>query len=318
MIAEHPKFSFIIPLYNECEIFSELILRLNHLLDRIPDACEIILIDDGSKDTTSVLMEELAYSDKRYHCIFLSRNFGHQFALSAGLEFALGDYIMILDGDLQDPPELFFDFYKKLSEGYDVVYGVRKKRKESYLKRITYFSFYRILKNISGNSMPLDSGDFAMITKRVAKLIVKMPEQSRYLRGIRNWVGFKQTGLQYERLARETGDSKYSFLKLLKLGSDGIFNFSTFPIKLITILGFASIFSSLVYFFLTIYKKFYSDDVPSGFTALLFVIILFGGVQLISVGIIGEYVQRIFSQVKNRPLFIISKRVFNGEKISDE
>ncbi len=135
MISGHPKFSFIIPLYNECEILSELILRLNHLLDKIPEACEIVLIDDGSKDITPLLMEELAYSDKRYHCIFLSRNFGHQFALSAGLEFALGDYIMILDGDLQDPPELFFDFYSKLSEGYDVVYGVRKKRKEAFLAR---------------------------------------------------------------------------------------------------------------------------------------------------------------------------------------
>ncbi|NVN94426.1 MAG: glycosyltransferase family 2 protein [Bacteroidetes bacterium] len=318
MVAEHPKISFVIPLYNESEIFTELISRLRKLIDRITDPCEIIFIDDGSKDNTALLMQELAYADKKYHCIFLSRNFGHQFAVSAGLEFAMGEYIMVLDGDLQDPPELFFEFYKKLSEGYDVVYGIRKKRKEGVLKRATYYLFYRILKSISAYSIPLDSGDFAMITKRVAKIIVKMPEQSRFLRGMRSWVGFKQIGIEYERDARGAGDSKYSFRQLLKLGSDGVFNFSTFPIKFFTILGVCCMMSSVIYFLYTLYRKMFYNDVPVGFPALLFVIILFGGIQLLSIGVIGEYVQRIFSQVKNRPLYLISKRVVNGKDVADE
>ncbi len=318
MADDQPKFSFIIPLYNECEIYSELIIRLNNLIDKIQEPCEVVLIDDGSKDITSLLMEETAYADPRYHCLFLSRNFGHQFALSAGLEFVRGEFIMVLDGDLQDPPELFFEFYQKISEGYDVVYGVRKKRKEGLMKRASYFLFYRILKGISNYSIPLDSGDFAMMTRRVAKLIVKMPEQSRFIRGIRSWVGFKQIGLEYERQARGAGETKYTFKHLLKLGSDGIFNFSTFPIKLITYLGFISVFSSFIYFLYTIYRKLYYHDVPSGFPALVFLIILFGGIQLISIGIIGEYVQRIFSQVKNRPLYVVSKRVMNSKDVTDE
>ena len=313
-----PKFSFVIPLYNESEIFTKLIFRLNDLVEKISEPCEIVLIDDGSKDITPILMEELAYLNNNYHCIFLFRNFGHQFALSAGLEFALGDYIMVLDGDLQDPPELFFEFYKKLSEGYDVVYGIRKKRKEGLFKRMSYYLFYRILKSISDYTIPLDSGDFAIMKRNVAKIIVKMPEQSRYLRGIRSWVGFKQTGIEYYREGRGAGDSKYSVRQLFKLGSDGVFNFSNFPIKLFTFIGGFCMLSSIIYFLYTIYRKIFYKDVPVGFSALLFVIILFGGIQLLSIGVIGEYVQRIFSQVKNRPLFIISKRVVNGKEVENE
>jgi dolichol-phosphate mannosyltransferase len=318
MVAENPKISFVVPLYNESEIFTELVSRLQNLTDNISESCEIVFIDDGSKDITPMLMAEIAYANNNYHCIFLSRNFGHQFAVSAGLEFAKGEYIMILDGDLQDPPELFFDFYRKILEGFDVVYGIREKRKEGIIKKSVYYLFYRILKNISNYYIPLDSGDFAMITKRVAKIIVKMPEQSRFLRGMRSWVGFKQIGIEYERDARGAGDSKYSFRHLFKLGSDGIFNFSTFPIKFFTILGVFCMMSSVIYFLYTLYRKMFYNDVPVGFPALLFVIILFGGIQLLAIGVIGEYVQRIFSQVKNRPLFIISKRVVNGKDVTED
>ena len=316
-MAESPKFSFIVPLYNECEMFPDLKNRLNALMNKIDGTCEVVLVDDGSNDLTPAFMEETGYSDKRYQCVFLSRNFGHQFAVSAGLEFALGDYIMVIDGDLQDPPELFFDFYRKIAEGFDVVYGIRKKRKEGVLKRLAYYLFYRILRGVSSYTIPLDSGDFAMITKRVAKILVKMPEQSRFLRGIRSWVGFRQTGIEYERDARGAGDSKYSLWKLIKLGSDGVFNFSTFPIKLFTVIGIGCICSAVLYFLYTMLRKIIYHDVPAGFPALLFMVILFGGIQLLSIGVIGEYVQRIFLQVKSRPLYIVSKRIENGEEITE-
>lgn len=216
---------------------------------------------------------------------------------------------MILDGDLQDPPELFFEFYSYYLKGYDVVYGIRKNRKENLFKKSAYFIFYRLLKKISYVDIPLDSGDFSLISRRVADVLNKMPEESRYIRGMRSWIGFKQIGVEYERDERIAGNSKYSLSMLMKLAFNGIFNFSEIPIKFITKLGVFSVVISLIYFVITLVKKFFYIDVPVGFTGLLFIIILFGGVQLISLGIIGEYIVRIFFQVKNRPLFIIKKRI---------
>jgi dolichol-phosphate mannosyltransferase len=307
-----PKFSFVIPLYNEVEVCDKLVQRMDRLMQKISEPCEVVFIDDGSTDGTTMMMEHQALSDIRYQSIFLSRNFGHQFALSAGLQFARGDFIMVLDGDLQDPPELFFDFYSKMQEGYDVVYGIRKKRKENLLKKTAYHLFYRVLKLISDYKIPLDSGDFALISKRVAKTMTSLTEYSRFLRGLRSWVGFQQTGIEYERQARKSGDSKYTFRKLVRLGSDGVFNFSTFPIRFFFFLGSGLISLSVFYFIYTIIRRIFVGDVPQGFTALLFMILLFGGIQLFAIGVIGEYVQRIFFQVKNRPLFIVSKRIVNG------
>jgi len=218
---------------------------------------------------------------------------------------------MVIDGDLQDPPELLSEFYSKFKEGYDVVYGIRKKRKESWLKKTAYNSFYRILKSISYIDLPLDTGDFSLISRRIIDVMNKMPEESRYIRGMRSWVGFKQIGLEYDREERFAGTSKYSLNMLFKLAYNGIFNFSEFPIKLITNLGLLSICISLIYFVQTIYKKLVYDNVPEGFAALLFAIILFGGVQLVSLGIIGEYVLRIFFQVKGRPLYVVKNKITN-------
>lgn len=306
------KFSFVVPLYNESEVFLKLIDRLSSLINQIDGLSEVVLVDDGSSDDTPIKMEKIAVEDKRFQCIFLSRNFGHQKALSAGLEMVRGEYIMVLDGDLQDPPELFFDFYDKIQEGFDVVYGIRIKRKEGFLKKMAYSSFYRILNSVSNYPIPKDSGDFALMTKRVVKAMTVASEESRYLRGLRSWVGFKQTGYIYERQGREEGYPKYTFIKLLKLASDGIFNFTTFPVKLLTMTGIACIFISTMYFIVTVLRKFIYNDVPLGFTALLFIIILFGGIQLFSLGVIGEYIQRIFFQVKQRPLYIISKKIIDG------
>lgn len=313
-----PKLSFVVPLYNESESFSNLIERLNNVVSTTPFTVEIVLVDDGSSDNTPELMQQIALSDDKYNCIFLARNYGHQIALSAGLANARAtEAVMVIDGDLQDPPELLMTFYNKLKEGYDVVYGVRKKRKESWFKKTAYHSFYRLLQSISYINLPLDTGDFSLISRRIIDVLNKMPEESRYIRGMRAWVGFKQVGLEYNREERFAGESKYSIKMLFKLAYNGIFNFSEFPIKFITSLGLISIIISLLYFLQTIYKKFIAHDyVPEGFTALLFAIILFGGVQLVSLGIIGEYVLRIFFQVKGRPLYVVKNKIMNKENIS--
>ncbi|MDQ2657117.1 MAG: glycosyltransferase family 2 protein [Bacteroidota bacterium] len=233
----NPEVSFIIPVYNEVEVFSLLVERMDALASRMTESCEVILVDDGSTDGTSLLMETLALKDPKYQCIFLSRNFGQQKALGVGLDFARGEYIMLLDADLQDPPELYFEFFAKIKEGYDVVYGIRKGRKEGLLKRGSYNFFYRFLNHISNYPIPKHAGDFGMITRRVAKAINLNREESRFLRGIRSWVGFNQIGLEYERRGRAAGSAKYSLDKLIKLALDGIFNFTTIPIKVLILLG---------------------------------------------------------------------------------
>lgn len=220
---------------------------------------------------------------------------------------------MILDGDLQDPPELFHEFYNKFNEGYDVIYGVRRKRKEGSLKKVSYFFFYRILRRVSDSPVDLDSGDFSMLSRRVIDLLNQMPEDSRYLRGMRSWVGFRQIGIEYDRDRRVAGQSKYTLKKLFQLAYDGIFNFSFFPIRFLSYAGIFCLLSSIVYFVITLVRKFWYNDVPIGFTALLFMIIFFGGIQLLSIGIIGEYVFRIFNQVKGRPLYIVRQRIIDGE-----
>lgn len=311
-----PQISIVAPLYNESDSFPHLIERLNAVMDTLPMEIEVVLIDDGSKDSTATQMRQLAFTDKRYHCVFLARNHGHQLALTAGIAAARGsEALFIIDGDLQDPPELLPEFYKKLQEGYDVVYAIRKKRKENWVKRSGYYLFYRLLKSISYVEIPLDSGDFSLISRRVADVMKKMPEESRYLRGMRTWIGFKQTGFEYERDERIAGESKYSFRQLFRLAYNGIFNFSEFPIKFMTTTGALSITIALLYFFIVVIKKIFFTQVIEGFTALLFVVILFSGVQLMALGIIGEYVLRIFFQSKNRPLFVIDKEIVQGEYI---
>lgn len=279
-------------------------------------AIEVVMIDDGSKDDTALKIKQLALVDERFHGVFLSRNHGHQLALTAGIAAAKGtEALFVIDGDLQDPPELLMDFYKLLQEGNDVIYAIRKKRKEGVVKKTAYFLFYRILKSISYIDMPMDSGDFAMISRRVVDILNKMPEESRYLRGMRSWIGFKQIGFEYERDERKAGESKYSFAQLFKLAYNGIFNFSEFPIKFMTTTGIGSILIALLYFIVVVVKKIFFTQVIEGFTSLLFVIILFSGVQLLALGVIGEYVLRIFFQSKNRPLYIIKEEIINKEFI---
>ncbi|GAB1856356.1 glycosyltransferase family 2 protein [Flavobacteriaceae bacterium MHTCC 0001] len=307
-----PEISIVVPLYNEAKTFEFLIERLNNVKKNEDLSIEVVLVDDGSTDETTSLMQQIALLDAAYTSVFLSRNYGHQIALSAGLKEARAtEAVFIIDGDLQDPPELLSAFYKKMKEGYDIVYAVRKKRKEKFLKRILYYLFYRIQKLVVKIDIPLDSGDFSMLSRKVVDVLNQMPEESKYIRGQRAWIGLKQCGIEYERDERKFGDSKYSFSMLLQLAYNGIFNFTELPIKLITRLGVLAILISFLYFCLTLFKLLMYDDVPEGFTGLLFTIILFSGVQLISIGILGQYLVRVFFQTKGRPLYIVKSKIAN-------
>ena len=303
-----PQISILVPLYNEEKMFDQLTERLTRLLDSFPYSTQVVLINDGSSDNTPFLMELISNKDKRFKSVFLSRNHGHQIAVSAGMYYAdAEDALMIIDGDLQDPPELLVDFYAKLREGYDVVYAIRKNRKESFVKKLVYWMYYRIQKMVSNYNIPIDSGDFCMITKRVKDIMVAMPESSRYLRGMRSWVGFKQFAYEYDRDKRQAGESKYSLRKLMELAFNGIFNFTSFPIKLMYRLGFISILMSIFYIIYLLVLRFKGSELPVGYVTLIFSISFFSGVQLICLGLIGEYVHRMYNQVRQRPLFIVDK-----------
>ena len=316
-IFKNIDISIVVPLYNEEDVFDKLIQRLTSVIDKTEFSCEVILVNDGSSDKTDELIQKICKEDTRFTGVLLSRNHGHQLAVTAGLQYVRGKKgAMIIDGDLQDPPELINQFYDLLKSGYDVIYAVRKNRKESFIKKMAYSSYYRLQKKVSNFNIPIDSGDFSMLSRRVVDTMNSMPEQSRYLRGMRAWVGYKQIAYEYDRDERHAGETKYSWSKLFELAFNGIFNFSDFPVKIITRLGFLTVIFSLIYFGYNIYRKIYYNDVPQGFSATILAIILFSGVQLISLGLIGEYVLRIYNQVRNRPLFIVDLVIQEGKEIN--
>lgn len=308
------KINFIVPLFNEEPVFDLLMERLSKIVEKSEHNIEVILVNDGSCDRTEFLIETFALMNTWCTAISLSRNFGHQIAVSAGLSKISDDCdaVMIIDGDLQDPPELYKSFYEKISEGYDVVYAVRRKRKENLLKKAAYWSFYRLLNSISSIDIPLDSGDFCMISNRVALKLNSMPERSRFLRGMRTWVGYKQIGVEYERDARAAGNEKYNFKMLFRLAYDGIFNFSDIPLKLITKIGVFVVAISMLYISIVLAMKILGYSMPQGYISIIVAISMFSGAQLISLGIIGEYLSRIYNQVRERPLFIIKSIVRGG------
>ena len=297
--------SLVIPVYNEEEIIPALYERCTGILEKHFGDFEIICVDDGSTDRTLERLISYHERDKRFKVISLSRNFGHQAALLAGLSHARGDYIAMLDGDLQDPPEMLPEFYDKIKEGYDVVYGIRGKRKEGILKKLLYWGFYRLLGSISNVHIPFDSGDFSMVTRRVLDVILQTQEHSLFLRGTRAWVGFRQTGIEYERNARISGTPKYTLKKLFLLAYNGLFSFSNFPIKILARLGLVVLIFSVSYTIYILTKKFFIGGVPQGFTTLILVLFFFNGILLIAIGIIGEYIIRIYDEIRKKPLFIV-------------
>lgn len=303
------KISIIVPIYNSSNFMNSLLLAIDKEKKASLWDLELILIDDGSKDNSYAKIEELAQKYEYIKGIKLSRNFGHQIAVKTGLNHCTGDYIAIIDDDLQDPPSLLPFFFEYLDTGYDVAYGIRKKRKESFIKRLSYTSFYRILKKLSETDIPLDSGDFCVMKKIVVDNMLKLDEKNPFLRGIRAWVGFKQIGVEYERQARIEGDSGYTLKKLLKIALDGIFSFSSIPIRVITLLGVIGLLFAFGYSTFTIYD-FYTNRIDAkGFPTLVILFSFFSSLILICLGIIGEYIVRIYDEVRNRPYTIIEKSI---------
>lgn len=300
-----PLISVVVPLFNEEENIQHLFDRCSKALEVWTNNYEIICVNDGSKDKTLLLLKEIHQKNKRWKIISLSRNFGHQQAFLCGLFHAKGNYVAMIDGDLQDPPELLYEFYQKMISGnFDVVYGVRQKRKEGFFKKFLYKSYYKVLKKMASVEIPLDSGDFCLMKKVVVDNMLRMKEQSLFLRGIRSWVGFRQFGYEYERDARFGGEPKYTFKKLFQLAYNGIFSFSQLPVKILTTLGFWVVIIAVLYSFYALFVKITTPDVPQGFTTLAIAIFLFGGIQLLALGIIGEYVLRIYDETRNRPAYI--------------
>jgi dolichol-phosphate mannosyltransferase len=300
--------SIVIPVLNEEDLIEEMYNQTSSALNSISTDWEMICVNDGSNDNTLSRLVQIHQKDNRFKIISLSKNFGHQPAIWAGLNHAQGDYVGVMDGDLQDDPVHFVKFLATLSPTVDIVYAVREKRKENFLKKAAYSSFYRLMKNVFGVKVPLDSGDFCLMKKKVVDEMLTMPEHSLFVRGIRSWVGFNQVGVPCERNERFKGSPKYSGKKLLKLAYDGMYSFSDFPIRFLGRLGLFIILASFVYAAYILTKRFMWGQVPEGFTTLIIVILFFGGVQLVSVRILGEYLLRIYNESRKRPLYIISNK----------
>lgn len=309
-MAADPSVSAAIALYNEEEVFPELLRRLSSVLDGLPGGPhEMVFVDDGSSDSTFDLVEAAAAADPRIVGLSLSRNFGHQAALSAALEATSGDVVVVMDGDLQDPPEEIPRFVEEHSLGFDVVYATRVRRQERWLLRVSYYVFYRLISALSDIRLPVDAGDFALLSRRVVDALTAVPERDRYLRGLRTWVGFRQTGIAVERAPRAAGSPGYSTGKLFRLAFDGIFSFSTAPLRAATLAGLLTTLVAVIFAAYAVYVRLVLGDAPAGFTALIIVITFFSGVQLVFLGVIGEYLARLFGEAKGRPLYIVARRV---------
>lgn len=307
------RLAVAIPVHNEESVLPELLRRLRSVLDALPGGPhEMVFVDDGSRDRSFEILENAARADARIVLISLSRNFGHQSAISAALDHASGEAVVVMDGDLQDVPEAIPQFVEQYLSGYDVVYARRVRRKESWPLRLCYFAFYRMMAKLSDTRLPLDSGDFGLISRRVLNEMRRMPEHHRYLRGIRSWVGFRQVGVSVERAERHSGKSKYNLIRLMKLAADGVFAFSIMPIRAAAAMGAFVIFLSMLYVAYAVYAKLFLQTSPRGFTALIVAVTFLSGVVLLFLGIIGEYVGRIYEETKARPQYIVGRVVRQG------
>lgn len=297
--------SIVIPIYNEEQNIPLLYERIKTTMAQTSLSYEIIYVNDGSRDHSLQQLLQLAQSNDHVKYIDLSRNFGHQLAITAGIENATGTYIVVMDGDGQDPPELIPQLYQKALEGFEVVYARRRKREgESFLKLLTARWFYRFLRKITNVEIPVDTGDFRIIHQKIQAILKKMPEQHKYIRGQISWIGFNQTFIEYDREVRMSGETKFTYRKMLRFALDGISSFSTWPLKIATISGFFVSSIAFVLILYTLYQKFFGYTVP-GWASTNIAILFIGGIQLLSVGMLGEYIGRISDNVKNRPSYII-------------
>ena len=314
--------SIVVPAFNEEAVIEALYSRLTTCAAGWNEPYEIIIVDDGSRDRTLAMCKQIAGRDPRFRVVAFSRNFGHQVAVSAGLRFSSGDLVAVIDADLQDPPEELPRFFAKCREGFEVVYAIRQKRKEGFLKRAAYHVYYRLLSRLSAIDIAVDAGDFCVMTRRAVDAINALPERNRFVRGLRSWVGYRQIGLPYERHARQAGMPKYTVRSLINLALDGVVNFSFRPLRIISIagmaVGFCAFLAGGVFFFqfasnTTILG--YNPRSAPGWTSLMLGMLFLGGTQLLAIGILGEYVGRLFEETKRRPLFVVREALNVDEQL---
>ncbi|MDX9990660.1 MAG: glycosyltransferase family 2 protein [Anaerolineales bacterium] len=308
-------YSIIAPIYNEFENIPVLWQRVSQVMNGTGEAWELILVDDGSMDGSNERIRELAASHENVRPVIFARNFGHQIAVTAGMDYSRGQAIVVIDADLQDPPEVILDLIKKWKEGYEVVYAVRSEREgESWFKLLTASLFYRMIYRITDVKIPLDTGDFRLVDRKVVDVMNSMRERHRFLRGMSSWIGFKQIGVEYKRAARLSGVTKYPFKKMIKFAQDGITGFSYFPLQIATYLGFVAAGLSVIAIPVVAALRLAGSHSFEGQTTTLISVLFLGGVQLISLGILGEYIGRIYDEVKGRPLYVVR----DAPKMDDE
>lgn len=312
-----PIYSIIAPIFNESGNIPELYRRLINVLESTGESWEIIMIDDGSTDDSANLIRQLSSQDVRVKPVIFARNFGHQIAVTAGLDYSRGAAIVIIDSDLQDPPEVILDLIAKWKEGYEVVYAIRAEREgESWFKLFTASLFYRMISRITDVKIPLDAGDFRLLDRKVVNVLNQMRERHRFLRGMSSWVGFRQTGVPYRRVARQRGETKYPFRKMFRLAINAVTSFSYFPLQLATYIGFISAVISILSIPAVIAIRLWGTETPLlGQATTLIAVLFLGGVQLISLGILGEYIGRLYDEAKGRPLYIVQEAPDDSEDL---
>lgn len=313
-----PVFTIIAPIYNELENLPILYDRITEVMEKSGQSWELILVDDGSTDGSTNMIREIANNDARIRPVIFARNFGHQIAVTAGLDYSRGQAVVIIDADLQDPPEVILQLIEKWQEGYEVVYAVRSDREgETFFKKVTASVFYRLIFRITDVKIPLDTGDFRLMDRKVVSVMNSMREHHRFLRGMSAWVGFKQVGVPYKRAARLSGETKYPFKKMMKLALTAITGFSYVPLQIATYMGFISAGISLIAIPVVILMRIFGSQQFTGQATTLIAVLFLGGVQLVSLGILGEYIGRIYDEVKGRPLYIVSEAPSDNENLKE-
>ena len=314
-MSEKIDISIVIPVYNSAQIFPVLYKRMVKVLTEVANSFEIIAVVDGCDDNSAEVVAKHCEGGGGLKMVEFSRNFGHQAAITAGLQFASGEMVIVMDDDLEDPPELFPDFIAKANEGYEVVYGIRKKRKTSFIRRMCFYGYYRLLGKLTDINIPYDAGDFCLMRRTVVDALNAMPEKNLYIRGIRTWLGFRQVGIEYERGTRLLGGSGYSLAGYFKLGLDGILSFSYKPLRYVSAMGFIIAAISFIFGISAIILKLMGkiSEVP-GWTSIVVSVSFLGGVHLISIGILGQYIARIYDEVKQRHRFVVKRLIGLGEE----
>ncbi|MFD0694617.1 glycosyltransferase family 2 protein [Paenibacillus sp. GCM10027628] len=303
---QHVRYSVVVPVFNEEAVIHETYRRLKQVMNQTGDLYELLFVNDGSRDNTAAIIQSFSDQDDRVKLINFSRNFGHQIAITAGMDYAGGDAVVVIDADLQDPPELILEMIAKWKEGYDVVYAKRTKRKgETFFKKQTAHLFYRILRASTDIAIPVDTGDFRLLDRRVCDEMRRLTEKNRFVRGLVSWVGFRQTAVEYVRDERAAGETKYPLKKMLKLCMDGITSFSIKPLKLASYLGGTLNVAGFIYLLIVLYLKLFTDTAVAGWNGFAIIQLFISGFILIILGVVGEYIGRIYDETKDRPLYIV-------------